>query len=142
MDWMNALYIVAAVVTIFLFLVWLRQKRREHKLGDPVKIATETKREIQELRREMQEHLDGLPQARPEIKDPFTEGMAHKERYEYDEAVRLFRQALAEGPTGSQRAALLLDGAVEAADCVQVRVVTHSHHHRQLPGRPTTASCL
>ncbi|MDY6892681.1 MAG: tetratricopeptide repeat protein, partial [Chloroflexota bacterium] len=53
------------------------------------------------------EYLDGLPTAEPEIKDPFTEGMAHKEQYKYDDAITSFRQALGEGPTGSQKAALL-----------------------------------
>ena len=102
-----ALTIIGAIGAI-VGIVWFIESRFR-KTVDPA-VVERVERKLDELRTEVgqiAEYLDGLPQAPPKIKDPFTEGMAHKEKYEYGEAIRLFRQALAEGATGSQKAALL-----------------------------------
>ena len=75
------------------------------------------------------EYVDGLPRARRKIKDPFSEGMAHKESHRYDEAITLFRQALAQGPTGSQRAALL--GLIGNCFFQQARASEAEPHYKE-----------
>jgi len=96
---------IGAIIGIY----WFAESRFK-KAADPA-VVQHIQEEVHEVKTELgriAEYLDGLPQAPPKIKDPFEEGMALKKKYKYEEAIRLFRQALAMGATGSQKAALLL----------------------------------
>ena len=104
MNWYEILGTVAGVVTISGGAIWIA-----NRLGSHPPPATEgTLRQIDTKLGRILEYLDGLPQATSKIKKTFTEGMEHKKKYEYDEAIKLFREALAQGTTGSQKVALLI----------------------------------
>jgi len=111
---------IGAIVTIYWFVCWLIEKRHTKTalLPDPkpsggnqpiiLQIPPPSTGHGQIKVKLTIDYIDGLPEAPPEIKDPFEEGLAHKKRYEYEDAIRLFRQALSMGAIGSQKAALLL----------------------------------
>jgi hypothetical protein len=100
---------IGAIVTIYWFVCWLIEKRHTKTalLPDPkpsggnqpiiLQIPPPTSSGSHIEVKFTIDYIDGLPQAPPKIKDLFTQGMALKEKYRYDEAIRLFRQALAQG---------------------------------------------
>ena len=96
---------IGAIIGIY----WFAETRLK-KPVDPA-VVQQIQEEVHELKSglgQVLDYLDGLPKAPPKIKDPFEEGMALKKKYKYEEAIRLFRQALAQGATGSQKSALLI----------------------------------
>ena len=124
-----ALAIIGAIGAI-IGTYWFIESRRR-KAVDPA-VVQQIVEDVHEVKAELgriAEYLDGLPSAEPEIRDPFTEGMAHKDKYEYGEAIRLFRQALAQGATGSQKAALL--GLIGECFYEQAELEEAEGHYRE-----------
>ncbi len=134
---------IGAVVTIWWFIWWLRERQRTRPL-DPA-VVQQIREEVHDVKSEVGrilDYLDGLPKAPPKIKEPFAEGMEHKKKYEYDEAIKSFRYALTKEPTGKSESCptssywKLFYGTIEVCGGRKSLQGSGGHSHRgKRPGR-------
>lgn len=84
----------------------VKQKKPRERRPPPPPATEEPQQRIAVALERIAEHLDGLPEAPPKIRDPFLEGRKLQREYKYQEAIQQYQACLQPETTPSQRAAL------------------------------------
>lgn len=104
--------IVAASLTILGALfgglpwVWRRLRRQAEPTAVIRQDVAELKQTVHELASQLSTYLDGLPQAKGEVRDPSEKGLRLQHAEEHEAAIAEFEKALAAAEDDSQRCAL------------------------------------
>ena len=108
----GAVVVIGYLLTVIDFLgrvrtFWRRHvlKRREPEAATKDDVAR-VEQAVDDLRSRLSKYLDGLPQATPEVRDPFQQGQRLQQAEQHEAAIAEFQKAFEVAENDSQRCAL------------------------------------